>query len=85
MLKYMWNKNKVLMKITITIIFVILVMGTLMIIDSVQKARIEANSVTYELQEDDGEIRAYNVDGLTEEQIQEWLERERAERLNKGE
>lgn len=85
MLKYMWNKNKVLMKITITVIFVILVMGTLMIIDSVQKARIEANSVTYELQEDDGEIRAYNVDGLTEEQIQEWLERERAERLNKGE
>ena len=38
MLKYLWNKNRVLMKIASFIIVAVLIMGTLLIIDSIKKA-----------------------------------------------
>lgn len=85
MFKYMWNKNKALMKIAIILITGVLVMGVLLIVDSIQKANRNSNLVGDTLIENDGQINAYDVDGLTDEQIEEWLERERNERLNRGE
>lgn len=85
MFKYMWNKNKALMKIAIILIMGVLVMGVLLIVDSIQKANKSSNLVGDTLIENDGQINAYDVDGLTDEQIEEWLEHERNERLNRGE
>lgn len=85
MFKYMWNKNKALMKIAIILILFVLIMGVLLIVDSIQKAHRDSNLVGDTLIENDGQINAYDVDGLTDEQIEEWLERERNERLNRGE
>lgn len=85
MFKYMWNKNKALMKIAIILIMGVLVMGVLLIVDSIQKVNRSSNLVGDTLIENDGQINAYDVDGLTDEQIEEWLERERNERLNRGE
>lgn len=85
MIKYMWSKNKTLMKIAIVLIMSVLIMGILLIIDSIQKANRSSNLVGDTLIENDGQINAYDVDGLTDEQIEEWLERERNERLNRGE
>lgn len=85
MFKYMWNKNKALMKIAIILIIGVLIMGVLLIVDSIQKANRSSNLVGDTLIENDGQINAYDVDGLTDEQIEEWLERERNERLNRGE
>lgn len=85
MFKYMWNKNKALMKIAIILILFVLIMGVLLIIDSIQKAHRDSNLVGDTLIENDGQINAYDVDGLTDEKIEEWLERERNERLNRGE
>lgn len=79
MLRYLWNKNKVLMKIASLIIVVVLIMGTLLIIDSIQRAKRESNSVEYKLTESDGQIKAYDVEGLSDEEISDWLERERAQ------
>lgn len=79
MLRYLWNKNKVLMKIASLIIVVVLVMGTLLIIDSIQRAKRESNSVEYKLTESDGQIKAYDVEGLSDEEISDWLEKERAQ------
>ena len=79
MLKYLWNKNRVLMKIASFIIVAVLIMGTLLIIDSIQKAKRESNSVEYKLTESDGQIKAYDVEGLSDEEISNWLERERAQ------
>lgn len=79
MLKYLWNKNRVLMKIASLIIVAVLIMGTLLIIDSIQKAKRESNSVEYKLTESDGQIKAYDVEGLTDEEIANWLEQERAQ------
>lgn len=85
MFKYMWNKNKALTKIAIILIMGVLAMGVLLIVDSIQKANRSSNLVGDTLIENDGQINAYDVDGLTDEQIEEWLERERNERLNRGE
>ena len=85
MFKYMWNKNKALMKIAIVLIMGVLIMGVLLIVDSIQKANRSSNLVGDTLIENDGQINAYDVDGLTDEQIEEWLKRERNERLNRGE
>ena len=79
MLKYLWNKNRVLMKIASLIIVAVLVMGTLLVIDSIQKAKRESNSVEYKLTESDGKIKAYDVEGLSDEEVSNWLERERAQ------
>lgn len=79
MLRYLWNKNKVLIKIASLIIVVVLVMGTLLVIDSIQKAKRESNSVEYKLTESDGQIKAYDVEGLSDEEIANWLEQERAQ------
>lgn len=79
MLKYLWNKNRVLMKIASFIIVAVLIMGTLLIIDSIQKAKRESNSVEYKLTESDGQIKAYDVEGLSDEEISKWLEKERSQ------
>lgn len=79
MLRYLWNKNKVLMKIASLIIVAVLVMGTLLVIDSIQRAKRESNSVEYKLTESDGQIKAYDVEGLSDEEISDWLEKERAQ------
>lgn len=79
MLKYMWNKNRVLMKIASFVIVAVLIMGTLLIIDSIQKAKRESNSVEYKLTESDGQIKAYDVEGLSDEEISKWLEKERSQ------
>ena len=79
MFKYLWNKNKVLMKIASFIVVTVLIMGTLLIIDSIQKSKRESNSVEYKLTESDGQIKAYDVEGLSDEEIAEWLKRERAQ------
>ena len=79
MFKYLWNKNKVLMKIASFIVITVLIMGTLLIIDSIQKSKRESNSVEYKLTESDGQIKAYDVEGLSDEEIAEWLKRERAQ------
>jgi hypothetical protein len=67
------------MKIASLIIVAVLVMGTLLVIDSIQKAKRESNSVEYKLTESDGQIKAYDVEGLSDEEISNWLERERAQ------
>lgn len=79
MLRYLWNKNRVLMKIASFIIIAVLIMGTLLVIDSIQKAKRESNSVEYKLTESDGQIKAYDVEGLSDEEISNWLEKERAQ------
>lgn len=79
MLRYLWNKNKVLMKIASLIIVAVIVMGTLLVIDSIQRAKRESNSVEYKLTESDGQIKAYDVEGLSDEEISDWLEKERAQ------
>lgn len=79
MFKYLWNKNKVLMKIASFIVVTVLIMGTLLIIDSIQKSKRESNSVEYKLTESDGQIKAYDVEGLSDEEIANWLEQERAQ------
>lgn len=79
MFKYLWNKNKVLMKIASFIVVAVLVMGILLIIDSIQKSKRESNSVEYKLTESDGQIKAYDVEGLSDEEIANWLEQERAQ------
>lgn len=79
MLRYLWNKNKVLIKIASLIIVAVLVMGTLLVIDSIQRAKRESNSVEYKLTESDGQIKAYDVEGLSDEEISDWLEKERAQ------
>jgi hypothetical protein len=73
MFKYMWNKNKALMKIAIILIIGILIMGVLLIVDSIQKANRSSSIVGDTLIENDGQINAYDVDGLTDEQIEELL------------
>lgn len=79
MLRYLWNKNRVLMKIASLIIVAVLIMGALLIIDSIQKAKRESNSVEYKLTESDGQIKAYDVEGLSDEEISNWLEKERSQ------
>lgn len=79
MFKYLWNKNRVLMKIASFIVVAVLIMGTLLIIDSIQKSKRESNSVEYKLTESDGQIKAYDVEGLSDEEIANWLEQERAQ------
>lgn len=83
MIKYLWNKNKTLMKIALIICVIILCYGTLLIIDAIQKDIRESKSVAYEMSEDDGSITYIDTTGLTDDEVQSLLEQERNERLNK--
>jgi hypothetical protein len=85
MIKYLWHKNKTLIVVSSVFVTIVLIMGTLIVVDELQKEAREANSVSYELTEDDGEISAYNVEGLSDEEIEAWLESERSKKTNGGE
>lgn len=81
MLKYMYQKNKHLIRITCIIVLAVFVYGTLLIVDAIQKAERESRTgEAVIIQENTGDIPAYNVDGLTDEQIMEFLEMERDKR-----
>jgi cell division protein ZapA (FtsZ GTPase activity inhibitor) len=85
MIKYLWHKNKTLIVVSSVFVTIVLIMGTLIVVDELQKEAREANSISYELTEDDGEISAYNVEGLSDEEIEAWLESERSKKTNGGE
>ena len=81
MFKYLFAKHKLIMKLSLTAIIFTLIFGVLLIIDTIQKGERESKAVSYELIEDDGDIRAYNVDGMTDEEIASMLAEERSKRM----
>lgn len=78
MLKYMCKKNPKLMTSFFILVGVILVWGFLLVQDAIQKEMAAHRSTeSVEIVGDTGEIKSYNVDGMTDEQIEQLLEIER--------
>lgn len=69
------------MRLSIAAIVITLILGVLLIIDTIQKEDRESKSVSYELVEDDGNIMAYDVNGMTDEEITSMLAEERSRRM----
>lgn len=81
MLKYMYDKNPRLMRICIIIFIIIFIWGALLVTDAIQKeVRAAKTTEPVEVKADTEEFRAYDVDGLTDEQIEEWIKEERRKR-----
>lgn len=77
----LYKKHRILIKLSAILCLLVIIYGTLLIVDDVQKSMRSANSTeSVNINEDTGEIPAYNVEGLSDEQIQELLEMERNKR-----
>lgn len=81
MIKYLFTKHRFIMRLSIAAIVITLILGVLLIIDTIQKEDRESKSVSYELVEDDGNIMAYDVNGMTDEEITSMLAEERSRRM----
>lgn len=80
----MKNKNKLhpLVRLAIFLIVVFVGYALLLLDDAILKDRQNRNkSEDITISQDTGEIRAYNVDGLTDEEVDRLIE---LQRLNKG-
>ncbi len=77
----LYKRHRILLKTAAILCVIVLVYGTLLIIDAIQQsARDVGFTESFSIKENTGEIPAYNVDGMTDEQIQEMLEFERNRR-----
>lgn len=87
MLKYMYHKNPRLTKIMIILMTLILVYGILLFVDAIQQEQRKKNmSQSLDIKTSTEEFRAYDVNGMTDEQIEQWLIQEREKRgINNGE
>lgn len=70
-MKELWAKHKTLLKGALLLIIVVLIWGALLISDSIEKSNDKVN--TYEISSKDTSIRTYNVEGLTQEEINELI------------
>ena len=80
----MENKNKLhpLVRLAIFLIIVFVGYAVLLLDDAILKDKQSRNkSEDITISQDTGEIRAYNVDGLTDEEVDRLIE---LQRLNKG-
>lgn len=75
-------RQRLLLRICIAACVFVLVFGAMYIVDAIQKA-IRTSNTTEEISisEDHGEIRAYDVEGMSPEEIEEML---RLQRQNGG-
>lgn len=71
-LKYMWEKNKFLCKIALILITYVAVYGICVIVGAVQDDLNTDYVETVSLPSQDG-IQAYDIEGLTDEEIMEYL------------
>lgn len=79
-----YKKHRVLIKLAAIVCCAVIALGIVLVVDSIQKAIISANSSEeINISENHGEINAYNVEGLTDEQIEQLLEIQRNNRRNK--
>lgn len=87
MLKYMYNKNPKLVRSVAILMAVILAYGVFLIVDSIQREQREKGKIDGPtIKTSTEEFRAYDVDGLTDEQIEQWLIQEREKRgIDNGE
>lgn len=83
MIKFLYNKNKTLFKISLVLYAIAVIMGVLYVVDAVQREERNKNSILIEQSTYNGEIPAYNVEGLTEEEINYYLEQQRKLRESK--
>lgn len=79
-MKELYQKHRVLFRFTIILVLIVLTIGTVEVISAIQQEQIDKNtnsSDIVELKEQRADIPAYNVDGLTDEQIKEYIQKQR--------
>ena len=83
-LNELYSKHSKLCTVMLLLILAVLIIGGLSIVDAVQKEQRDKNTYTVELHEYD-EIPAFNVEGLTDEEIEKYLEEYRNNQKKAGE
>lgn len=73
MLQYLWKKNKKVCKVALVLMYATIFIGALFIVDTIQKEKRLKSSNAVELTKDTGEIPSYDVSGMTDEEILEFI------------
>lgn len=73
MLQYLWKKNKKVFKVALILMSATILVGMLFIVDTIQKEKRLKSSNAVELTKDTGEIPSYDVSGMTDEEILEFI------------
>lgn len=73
-MKELWQKHHRLLKFTIFLMIIIILYGAILIISSIQEAIREKSSTGFTVESMTGDIPAYNVEGMTEEEVQQFIE-----------
>lgn len=79
-----YEKHRILIKVSAIICVILIVWGTLLVADVIQRQERNSN-VTEEvvIKKNDGHIDSYNVGGMTDEEIERALEIKRSQEGNK--
>ena len=72
-MRELWQKNKRLLTVGMVLIIIVLIWGGLLISHSIEKSNevIHTNDL---MEQSTGSIRVYDVEGLTQEEINEYIE-----------
>lgn len=77
-MKELWNKHKKLLKFAITLCVIILAIGVIEVVSIIQETKREATAGdTMNLYQNTTSFHAYDVTGLTDEEIDYYLELQR--------
>lgn len=84
MLRYLWHKNKTLCKIGLWLSSIVIVIGAVFMVDAIQREDLYSAELvtTLEPNTDFNTIPEFNVEGLTDKEIEELILRSREERAN---
>ena len=82
MLRELYETHKGLTKFLCATIIVGILLISLIIVDGVQKYNREQVTVGEDLKPGNNDIKSYNVEGMTDEEIEDMLEQERNEVKN---
>lgn len=75
------SKNNVLVKIGACLCFIVFIWGVLLVVDAIQHELRSGNlTQSVEIKGNSGNVKKYNVDGLTEEQVDQLIEIEQNRR-----
>ena len=69
----LWQKNKRLLTVGMILVIIVLIWGGLLISHSIEKSNevIHTNDL---MEQSTGSIRVYDVEGLTQEEVNEYIE-----------
>ena len=72
-MKELWQKNKRLLTVGMILVIIVLIWGGLLISHSIEKSNevIHTNDL---MEQSTGSIRVYDVEGLTQEEVNEYIE-----------